>query len=203
MVCIMPTRAALDGALARANAAIVARYPFMAGIVPDDFAGWCRIYLAVPDGRGPRLSDAIIGAGDARLLAEGFDLAMRQLGLPARARRLWPEGAAVSRDAADGCAEVSGPRDRESGPRSWAAFPSPEEAAAWIAAASEEELGAMAEWYLEDRPASREEHVLQHQISLAVIASERSYARVIDAAQAAKDRRARSRRRVSARESRT
>lgn len=89
MVCILPTTEELDAALARANVAHAARQA-QRGL--DWFPGgsfevWCRWHADRPQVTGPVLDANVIGAADAKLLADAFDFAMRYAGSQLRARR--------------------------------------------------------------------------------------------------------------------
>ncbi len=73
------------------------------------------------------------------------------------------------------------PQDQASAPTAWADLRSQEQAEAWLAAASEAELGEMAAHLLAGHPVSREEAVPQQAILLAQCASEALARRVIEA----------------------
>ncbi|SEO34665.1 hypothetical protein SAMN04488103_1267 [Gemmobacter aquatilis] len=77
--------------------------------------------------------------------------------------------------------EASAQQGRVTEPRAWECLHTQAQAEAWLAAASEAELRAMAEQLLAGHPLSREEAARQQPIVLALCASEALWRRVIEA----------------------
>ena len=92
----------------------------------------------------------------------------------------------VSPDAEVAPLSAFGQQDLSIEPKAWERVRTQEQAQAYLAAASEEELRAMAERLLAGHPVSHAEAVPQRLIALALLASEELWRRVIGATGEAK-----------------